>query len=185
MMKKLTLLAALLAVPGLCFAEKYAIKDNGDFVPNGQRVEFHDRYGWVSYNVEFDFGLDDGGRALSRGSKLKIKIAKRDGSTWTHTCKAKGREAMSANINYLYGKGISVVADCRIPEKSFAKAVGLDPADVGFPNLVFQVIVQDGQVRPGAQRGVYFVPGGQIESSDLNSYASNGADGLAVVFRSN
>jgi hypothetical protein len=185
-MNALSLAAALLLAPGLAAAgEKYAIKDAGDFVPAGQRVEFADRYGWVGYSVDFEFGLEEGSRALTRGSRLRVTIERRDGSTWTHTCKAKGRDAMSANVNFLFGKGISVVADCRIPEKAFAKAVDLDPEDVGFPNLVFQVLIQDGQVRPGSQRGVYFVPGGQIESSDLNAYAVNGIDGLAVVFRSN
>lgn len=184
-MKTLTVLAALLALPGLCSAEKYSVKDAGDFAPLGQRVEFSDRYGWVGYKVDFDFGLEDGGRALSRNSKLTVHIAKRDGTTWTYTCRAKGRDAMSANINHLYGKGISVLADCRIPEKQFAKAVGLDSRDVGFPNLMFQAVIQDGQARPGAQRGVSFMPGGEIESSELNTYASNNEDGLAVVFRSN
>lgn len=182
---KLTLLAVLLLLPGLARAEQYSVKDQGDFEPNGTRVEFADRYGWVGYKVDFDFGLDDGGKTLSRRSKLKVTIERRDGSSWTYTCKAKGKDAMTANVNFLYGKGISVVADCKIPEKQFAKAVDLDAEDVGFPNLVFQAIIQDGQVRPGAQRGVYFMPGGQIESTDLNAYASSGSDGLAVVFRSN
>lgn len=183
---KTTLLAALLfALPGLCAAEQYAIKDAGDFAPAGQRVEFADRYGWTSYKVDFDFGLDDSGRTLSRSSKLRVTINRRDGSSWSYTCKAKGRDAMSANINHLYGRGISVVADCKIPEKEFAKAVDLDAQDVGFPNLVFQALIQDGKVSVGAHRGVYFVPGGQIESSDLNGYAAAGDDGLAVVFRSN
>lgn len=183
-MTKLTLLAVLLALPGLGSAAQYRLKDAGDFAPAGQRVEFADRYGWVGYSVDFEFGLEDGGRALTRGSKLKIQIERRSGGTWTYVCKAKGKDAMTANINFLYGKGISVVADCRIPERQFAKLVDLDWQDVGFPNLVFQVLIQGGQVRPGSQRGVYFVSGAQIESSDLNGYATSGADGLAVVFRS-
>ena len=182
---KLTLLAVLLAVPGFCAAEKYSLKDSGDFAPVGQRVEFADRYGWRGYRVEFDFGLLDGGRALTRDSKLTVRIARRDGSEWSYTCKAKGRDPMTANINFVYGKGISVVAECHIPEKEFAKSVDLHPDDVGRPNLVFQALIQDGQITPGAQRGVYFLQAGQIESSDLNAYALNGQDGLAVVFRSN
>jgi hypothetical protein len=185
MKTSLLALSLLLAIPSLCSAEQYSIKDTGDFAPAGQRVEFADRYGWRSYKVDFDFSLEDNGRSLSKGSKLKVTIARRDGSSWTYTCKAKGRDPMSANINFLFGKGISVVADCKIPEKQFAKAVDLDPQDVGFPNLVFQAIIQDGEIRPGAHRGVYFVPGGQIESTDLNAYALAGDDGLAVVFRSN
>lgn len=181
------LLAVILLLPATSFAEKYSIKDQGDFMPAGQRVEFSDRFGWQSYSVDFNFGLDEAGRSLSKKSKLTVHITKRDGSTWNYTCKAKGSDPLTANINFLFGKGISVVSECRIPEKQFAKAVGLDADDVGFPNLVFQVLIQDGHVTPGAQRGLYFMPGGQIESSELNAYAANNDDptSLAVVFRSN
>jgi hypothetical protein len=185
MTMKLTLLAVLLLVPGLVRAEQYRVKDKGDFAPAGARVEFADRYGWRGYSVDFEFGLDDDRKTISKGSRLKVVIDRRDGSRWTYTCKAKGKDAMTANVNFMFGQGISVVADCRIPERRFAKAVDLDAEDVGFPNLVFQAVIRDGKVFPGAQRGVYFVPGGQIESSDLNAYASSGQDGLAVVFRSN
>jgi hypothetical protein len=180
-------LAVLLLLPGVSFAEKYSLKDQGDFMPSGQRVEFADRYGWQTYQVDFNFGLDQGGRYLSTNSKLKVRITKRDGKTWSYTCKAKGGQPLMANINYLFGKGISIVAECRIPEKNFAKAVDMDAQDVGLPTLVFQVVIQDGEVKPGAQRGLYFVPGGQIESSELNAYAANNEDptALAVVFRSN
>ena len=183
-MKTLILLSALLSQAGLA-AERHSLKDAGDFAPAGHRVEFADRYGWRSYTAQFDFALDDTGRALTNNSKLWVKIERRDGSSWSYTCKAKGRDPMTANVNYLLGRGVSVVAECRIPESDFAKAVDLHPSDVGFPNLVFQVLIQDGKVRPGAQRGVHFVQGGAIESSDLNAYASNAADGLAVIFRSN
>ena len=123
----------------------------------------------------------------SSGFTVGDDVTKRDGKKWDFTCKAKGNSPLTANINYLFGKGISVVSECRIPEKEFAKAVDLDAQDVGLPNLVFQVVIQDGEVRPGAQRGLYFVPGGQIESSELNAYAMNNEDptSLAVVFRSN
>ena len=69
----------------------------------------------------------------------------------------------------------------------FDKAVGLDKDDVGLPTLVFQAMIQDGRVTPGAQRGLAFLPAGQIESSELNSYACLNDDptNLAVVFRSN
>lgn len=177
------LLAALLLAAPACAAEKYSINDSGDFAPTGQRVEFYDRYGWRSYSVDFDFGLDEG-RTLSRDSKLKLKIQRRNGKSWTFSCKAKGRDAMTANINFLYGKGISVAAECRIPEKEFGRAVDLDPRDVGFPTLIFQAIVSEGQVQPGSQRGIYFLPGGDISTSELAAYASNPEDGLAVVFRS-
>jgi len=182
-----TLLAVLLLLPASCFAEKYSLKDEGDFMPSGQRVEFADRYGWQTYQVDFKFGLDQGGHYLTTDSKLKVRITKRDGKTWSYTCKAKGSQPLVANINHLFGKGISIVAECRIPEKNFAKAVDMDAQDVGLPNLVFQVVIQDGQVTPGAQRGLYFVAGGQMESSELNAYAANNEDPttLAVVFRSN
>lgn len=184
---KLSLIAALLLLPALCSAEKYSVRDEGDFAPAGHRVEFADRYGWRSYKVDFDFGLDETNRLLTKDSRLTVKIEKRDGKTWTYSCKARGGNAMTANINFLFGQGISVVAECRIPEKEFAKAVELDAQDVGLPNLVFQAMIQDGAVRPGAQRGLYFMAGGQIESSELNAYASADADpsNLAVVFRSN
>ncbi len=182
----LTLLAAVLLLPSLARAERYTLRDGGDFAPAGYRIEFADRYGWQSYQVNFDFGLEQGGRTLTKDSKLTVKIARRDGKTWTYTCKAKGRDPMWANINYLFGQGISVVAECRIPEKQFAKAVDLDPQDVGQPNLVFQAMIDNGEVRPGAQRGVYFMPGGQIEASELSAYANaNDPTNLAVVFRSN
>ncbi len=186
-MKKLAPLAFLLLLPAVGFAEKYSVRDEGDFMPAGHRVEFADRYGWRNYSVAFDFGLDQGGRALSRQSKLTVSIAKRDGKSWSYTCKAKGKAPLSANINFLYGRGISVVAECRIPEKEFAKAVELDPQDVGLPNFVFSAVIQDGEVKAGAQRGLYFMSGGQIESSELNVYAANNADpsSLAVVFRNN
>jgi hypothetical protein len=74
-----------------------------------------------------------------------------------------------------------------LPEKEFAKAVDLDAEDVGLPNLVFQAMIQDGKVVAGAQRGLYFLPGGQIQSSEMNAYLAAVDDpaGLAVIFRSN
>lgn len=185
-MNKTILLGVLLVLPGLAAAEKYSIRDEGDFEPIGHRVEFADRYGWRSYQVDFDFSLDASGRTLAKDSKLTIRIARRDGRLWSYTCKQKkGKDAIFANVNMVYGKGISVVAECRIPEKEFAKAVNLHADDVGLPNLVFQAMIQNGEVRPGAQRGLYFMPGGQIESSELNAYASLADDptNLAVIFR--
>lgn len=183
----LAALAAVLLLPSLgSAAERYTLKDGGDFAPVGYRVEFADRYGWSGYQVNFDFGLEDGNRALTKDSKLSVKIIRNDGSTWSYTCKAKGSSPMWANINFLYGQGVSVVAECRIPEKKFAKAVGLDPDDVGVPNFVFQAVIKDGHVSPGDERGLYFLPGGQIEGSDLATYANAGdPSNLAVVFRSN
>lgn len=183
---KNAIFALLMALPGLASAETYSLKDAGDFTPLGQRVEFADRYGWRRYEVDFNFGLEEGSRSLTRGSKLAVKILRRDGSTWKYTCKAKN-EALSANVNFIHGRGISVVVDCRIGQKEFAKAVDLDKDDVGFPSLVFHAMIQDGQVTAGAQRGLYFSPGGQLESSEMNAYAAVSEDpsSLSVIFRSN
>ncbi len=185
-MKK-TILLALLLVPSAVWAEKYSVKDEGDFAPLGHRVEFADRYGWKSYSVRFDFSLDESNRALTKGSKLTLKIVKRDGKKWDYTCRAKDERGLKANVNFITGKGISVVVDCRIEGKAFAKAVDLDKDDVGLPNLVFHAMIADGQVTPGAQRGLFFQPGGQLDASELNAYAALGEDpsSLAVIFRSN
>ncbi len=164
---------------------EYSIEDKGDFFPVGHRVEFADRYGWRSYSVKFDFSLD-GRRRLSKDSKLTIEVKKRDGDTWEYTCRARGRDGIIANINYLHGKGISVVAECRIDREDFADAVGLHKDDVGTPNLVFHALVKNGKVRIGAQRGLYFIPSGDFSSSELRTYASADHDpsNLAVPFRS-
>lgn len=185
-MKK-TIFAVLMLVPMALRAAEYSIQDAGDFVPVGLRVEFADRFGWESYKVKFDFGLETSGRALSKDSKLTLKITKRDGKEWQYSCKAKGRRALAANVNFLHGKGISVVAQCRIAQDDFAEVVGLDGEDVGLPTLVFHAVIQDGQISPGAQRGLYFLPGGPIASSVLNEYASSSDDAssLTVLFRSN
>lgn len=178
------LLALLLSVPALCRAETYRIKDQGDFQPQGQAVEFADRFRWQSYSVDFKLELENGAHALARGSKLWLKIVRRDGSKWSYTCKAKGRSPMTANINFLYGSGVSVVAECRIPPKDFADAVDLDQEDVGAPILVFQVNVNEGKAAPGAQRGIAFDAAAPIEASELNAYAAAAQDSLAVVFHS-
>lgn len=184
---KYTIAALLALMPLAAGAADYKLSDEGDFVPAGHRVEFADRFGWRRYQVNFDFALDRSGRALSKESRLEISIAKRDGKNWRYSCRAQGRNALSANVNYLQGKGISVVAECRIAENEFAKAVDLDQEDVGAPTLVFHAVIRDGKVMPGAQRGLYFLSGGQIESSELNAYASrdNDPSNLAVLFQSN
>lgn len=184
---KFTLFMGLALLPLCAGAAEYSVSDAGGFAPAGHRVEFSDRYGWESYRVCFDFSLEASGRALSKDSKLSLKILKRDGKTWDYACRAKGRDALTANINFLNGRGISVVAECRIDEEEFAEAVGLNKEDVGLPNLVFHAMIQDGKVTPGAQRGLYFLPAAQIESSELNAYAWRNDDpsSLAVLFRSN
>lgn len=186
-MKKRILLLTALLLPGAGFAEKFAVTDKGDFAPAGQRVEFADRFGWARYEAKFDFGLEDGNVRLSRKSKLELKVVMVDGRTWKYACRAKDKQPLSARVHYLYGKGMSVQAECRVPRKEFAKAVGLDPEDVGSPSLVFQVVVENGAARAGAQRGFYFLPAVPVQSSDLNAYAALGEapSSLAVAFRSN
>lgn len=177
---KRALAVLVLLLPALACAEAYQLRDEGDFSPAGYRVEVYDRYGWKVYRVDFDFGLDPASRRLARGSTLKLTIERQDGR-WSYTCKAKREGELSANVNYLYGTGIAVVAACRLPAKKFAKAVDLDAEDVGQPTLVFEAVVQDGKVSAGVQRGVYF--SGVPESSDLHEYASPpDAANLAVLF---
>ncbi len=174
----------LLLLSSLVHAQTYTVKDEGDFQPQGHPVEFHDRFGWKRYEVRFDFGLEDEGRALSRGSKLAVRIFKREGGSWGFSCKAK--KTLSANINQVMGQGLSIVAECPIAEKAFAKAVGLHQEDVGVPALVFQVLVKDGQAVPGPQRGVAFQSAASVEASELKAYvASEDPARLAVVFKSN
>jgi len=178
---KALLACVLLSLPALAGAETYRLREEGDFVAAGYRLEAYDRFGWRAYRVSFDFGLDPATRTLSRGSTLKLELARRKGGAWSYTCKAKRERELSANVNFLYGTGISVVASCRLPAAKFAKAVGLDPEDVGQPTLVFEALIQGGQVTPGAQRGMSFaaVPA----SSELAPYAAApDAEGLAVLF---
>lgn len=184
---KLTIAVLIAWMPLAAGAAEYKLADEGDFVPAGHRVEFADRFGWRRYKVNFDFSLDRSGRTLAKESRLEISIAKRDGKTWKYSCRGQGKHALSANVNYLQGKGISVVAECRIAEDDFAKAVDLDQEDVGAPTLVFHAVIREGKVVAGAQRGLYFLSGGQIESSELNAYASrdNDPSNLAVLFQSN
>lgn len=186
-MKRTTiaLMLSLFFAPLLHARPAFSIRDTGDFFPVGHRVEFADRYGWRSYTVDFDFGLD-GRRKLSKDSKLTLTVLKRDGDTWEYTCRVKRRGGIYANINYLHGKGISIVAQCRIDEEEFADAVGMHKDDVGIPNLVFHVLVKNGKVSAGAQRGLYFIPNGDFGTSELNTYASVDHDpsNLSVPFRS-
>jgi len=180
---KRILFAAALMFPGLARAHEYALHDAGEFQPLGQLVEFYDRFGWRSYEVEFDFGLDEAG--LSQGSRLDLRILRRDGSRWDYTCKTSGRRPLNANVNVLFDNRVSVVADCRIDERSFARAVDLHPDDVGAPDLVFQAIVQGGWASVGAQCGIVLQPAQQSSATELSPYlaARDDPGGLAVVFQ--
>lgn len=168
-------------------AASFMVEDEGGFFPTGRPVEFHDRYGWRSYRARFEFGLDSSGRALTKDSKLSLQVFKKDGEVWEYSCRAKGRDALTANVNVIPDKAVSVVVECRIPEREFAKAVDLDPLDVGIPNLVFHAIVQDGIARLGAQRGLYITPTPDSETGDLGVYASaeHSPSNPLVIFHSN
>jgi hypothetical protein len=183
-MKRL-LLAATLLLPGLARAHEYALRQSGEFQPLGQLVEFYDRFGWRSYEVDFDFGLDEGGRSLTADSRLVLRIVKRDGSRWDYSCKPSGRRPLRADINALFDHRVSVLADCRIAEKSFARAVDLHPDDVGAPDLVFQAIIQDGRASAGVQCGIVLRPAEQSEATEITPYLTSNDDaaGLAVVFQ--
>jgi opacity protein-like surface antigen len=181
---KALILTLIFAAPAA--AEKHQVKDEGGFAATGRFVEFQSRYSWQKWKIDFDFNIDPTKRKLSRKSKLKLKITRRNGRTWSYTCKAKREGEMWANINRLYGKGTSAVVQCRIPPKKFAKAVGLDRDLVGEPTLVFQVMINNGKARAGVQKGLYFLVGGQIEASPMNQYASQSGDpsNLGVLFAS-
>ena len=141
-MKRLVL-AVLFLVPGMARAERYFLHDAGEFQPFGYGVEFYDRFGWRSYQVDFDFDLDIANLTLGRDSRLKLRIDKRGGGHWDYSCKTGGRRSLNANVNALYGQGISVVADCRIDNRSFAKAV----AQLSDPRIA-RVLRQAARFRP-------------------------------------
>lgn len=187
-MKRMILaVAAVLLCSGVARAERYRVKDQGGFGTTGRFIEFSDRYGWASYELDFSFGLDE--RRLTDGSNLLLTIRKKDGSRWSYRCMVDDdadKREMWANVNMLYGKGVSVLTECRLAPRKFAKAVGLDYDLVGEPTLVFHVMIKDGQARPGLQKGLYFLTGGQIEASALNQYSSQNGDPseLGVLFAS-
>ncbi|MBI5623328.1 MAG: hypothetical protein HY924_06080 [Elusimicrobia bacterium] len=184
---KAVLSVLLVAAASAAEAAPFTLQDEGGFYPAGRPVEFHDRYGWRGYRVRFEFGLDSGGRGLTKDSKLTLQVFMRDGETWEYSCRSKGRDGLTANINEIPGKAVSVVAECRIPEAAFAKAVDLDPLDVGIPNIVFQAVVQDGVVRLGAQRGLYILPTEESATGELGAYASaeHSPSNPSVIFHSN
>lgn len=185
--RSLVSIAAFLLLSGTSFAaERYQVEDEGSFGSTGRFVEFASRYGWDSYEAKFNFGLDMDARKLTRNSTLKIKIRRRDGKTWSYKCRARDDVMMWANIIRLYGKGVSILVECRIKPKKFAKIVDLDWTVVGGPTLVFQVMVEDGKARPGLQKGFYFLKSGDIHNGSMLEYAasSNDPSQLAVLFTS-
>jgi hypothetical protein len=186
MKRSLIALAFLLCVAGSAEAERYQVKDEGGFGFTGRRIEFANRYGWKAYKVDYKLDVDVAARRLNRRSQMKVTIVRKDGSEWTYKCKAKNDARMWANINKLYGKGISVLTECRIPPKKFAKAVDLDADLVGDPTLVFHVMIKGGEARPGIQKGFYFEESGQIEASTMRQYVTRYGDPseLGVLFAS-
>lgn len=172
----------LLLLSSPAFAgERHTVRDAGGFDPSGRTVEFPDRFGWRGYEAEFSFSFDDDG-SLSSSSRLEFVIARRGGGKWKYSCKATSEE-LSARVVPLGGR-ISVVAECRVKPKAFAKAVDLDPEDVGAPLFVFEAVVEHGKARAGGQRGLRFRPDAAVASVDLSPFAlSPDAGGLALLFR--
>ncbi|PCI36863.1 MAG: hypothetical protein COB53_08200 [Elusimicrobia bacterium] len=182
----ITALAFLVCAVGTAGAERYHVKDEGGFGYTGRRIEFANRYGWKSYKVDYKLDVDTTKRRLNRRSVMKVEITRKDGSTWKYKCKAKHDAMMWANVNKLYGKGISILTECRIPPRKFAKAVGLDADLVGDPTLVFHVMVKGSEARVGVHKGFYFMEAGQIEASTMRQYATRHGDPseLGVLFAS-
>lgn len=180
--------AALLAVlaSGASAADRYEVKDRGGFGSTGRLVEMASRFGWDSYEADFEFGLENAQRTISRDSTLKLTIHRRDGSRWSTKCKAKHSDRMWANVNRLYMKGVSVLAECRIPPGEFSRLVKLDEGLVGEPTLVFQAMVKDGEAEAGIQKGLYFLNAAEIEAGELSSFSTREGDpsALSVVFNS-
>jgi hypothetical protein len=175
------LISALLLSSTAFASERLSVRDAGGFDPAGRTVEFADRFGWTGYEAEFDFSLDEGGR-LARGSRLNITILRRGGKKWKYSCRASDAD-LSARVVPLGGR-TSVIAECRVHARSFAKAVDLDSEDVGAPLFVFEAVLEGGQVRAGGQRGLRFRADAPVASLDLSPYAASpDAAGLAVVFR--
>jgi hypothetical protein len=174
------LLVLLLSSPVFA-GERVTVRDTGGFDPSGRTIEFPDRFGWSAYEAEFDFSLDESG-ALSSSSRLSVVIVRRGGKKWKYSCRAS-KDDLSARVVPL-GTRTSVIAECRVKPKAFAKAVDLDAEDVGAPMFVFEAVLEGGRSRAGGQRVLRFRPDAPVASLDLSPYAASpDAAGLAVVFR--
>ena len=184
------LLLLLCAAPSRA-SETYTVTDKGGFGGTGRFIEFADRYGWESYEVKYRLELDASSRKLGEDSLLTLSIKKKDGKTWKYRCRVEsdaetGRLGLWANINNLYGRGTSVLTECRVDAHKFAKFVGLDADMVGSPTLVFHATVNGGEAKPGIQKGIYFLSSGEVEGGPLSQYLNRSGDpsDLAVVFAS-
>lgn len=186
MKRVIVLIALALLASGASAADRYHVTDKGGFGSTGRLVEMASRFGWASYQADFDFGLELGKRGVTRDSTLKLTIVRHDGSKWSTKCKAKHADKMWANVNMLYGKGIAVLAECRVSPSAFADLVDLDEGLVGEPTLVFQALVNDGKAVAGVHKGMYFFAAAQIESGELSSFATPDSDpsNLGVIFNS-
>lgn len=175
------LAAVLLLTSSAVAGGRVSVRDAGGFDLSGRTIEFPDRFGWKAYEAEFDFSLDENG-ALSDASRLSVVIIRRGGQKWKYSCRAS-REELTARVVPL-GVRTSVIAECRVKPKAFAKAVDLDPEDVGAPLFVFEAVLEGGKARAGGQRGLRFRPDAPVASLDLSPYAASpDAAGLAVIFR--
>lgn len=173
----LLLLSAAPAFAG----ERLTVRDAGGFDASGRAVEFPDRFGWRGYEAEFSFSFDEDG-SLSDSSRLSVVIARRGGGKWKYICRASS-EDLTARVVPLGGR-VSVVAECRVKPKAFAKAVDLDAEDVGAPLFVFEAVIENGAARAGGQRGLRFRPDAPVASLDLGAFAASpDAGGLALLFR--
>lgn len=185
---KRVLMALVLSVlaTGASAADHYRVKDRGGFGSTGRLVELSSRFGWSSYETDFDFGLDMGRRNITRDSTLKLTIERHDGTKWSTKCKAKKDRQMWANVNMLFGKGVTVLVECRIDPGDFADLVDLDEGLVGEPTLVFQALVKNGAAEAGVQKGLYFLSAAQIEAGELAPFATREGDpsALGVIFHS-
>lgn len=171
----------LLSASPVVAGDRMTVRDSGGFDPSGRTVEFPDRFGWRGYEAEFSFSFDDDG-SLASSSRLEVAIARRGGGKWKYTCKATSDE-LTARVVPLGGR-VSIVAECRVKARAFAKAVDLDPEDVGAPMFVFEAVVENGKARAGGQRGLRFRPDAPVASLDLGAYAASpDAGGLALLFR--
>ncbi len=157
------------------------VRDAGGFDPTGRTVEFPDRFGWRGYETEFAFSFADDGR-LTSASRLNIVITRRGGEKWKYSCRA-ANDDLTTRVVPLGGR-VSVIAECRVKPRAFAKAVDLDSEDVGAPVFVFEAVIENGQARAGGQRGLRFRPDAPVASLDLSPYAASpDAAGLALIFR--
>ena len=172
--------ALLLASPAFA-GERMTVSDAGGFDLQGRTIEFPDRFGWRGYEARLTFSLDGAGTSTD-DARLDIVIARRGGGKWKYSCRAS-RDELSTRVVPLGGR-VSVIAECRVKPKAFAKAVDLHPDDVGAPVFVFEAVIEGGQARAGGQRGLRFRPDAPIASLDLSPFAASpDAGGLAVVFR--